>query len=224
MGYGVIGSPTGSGPVSLGSSPSTPAIGRKSQPRLEFRSLRPPLCSGLARRPLKAVAPVRIRSGVPAETGSVLRRRRAGPVRNCRLTHRLSEAVATLRVSQGSPWIGSTKTAAEPAETLAWGNSTSPSRCAVEDPRWTVSDQLSGQNTCRGFWPVGTCVRSRELPKRSGRGGACPRVAAGSGVMTIEILEEVAVMPTDAELLARLPAVFLFTEALEESTNGSSSG
>jgi hypothetical protein len=72
MGYGVIGSPTGSGPVSLGSSPSTPAIWSVLPSRLEFRSLHgPPLCSGLARRPLKAVAPVRIRSGV--------RSRRAAP-------------------------------------------------------------------------------------------------------------------------------------------------
>src|SRR5215218_7407585 len=71
MGYGVIGSPTGSGPVSLGSSPSTPASSTRLDAdlllSLEFRPLSPPLCSGLARRPLKAVAPVRIRSGVPRQ-------------------------------------------------------------------------------------------------------------------------------------------------------------
>ena len=69
MGYGVIGSPTGSGPVSLGSSPSTPATStRRLDPRrsrrIESDPLSAPLCSGLARRPLKAVAPVRIRSGL----------------------------------------------------------------------------------------------------------------------------------------------------------------
>src|SRR4051812_18928871 len=57
MGYGVIGSTSDSGSFSLGSSPGTPAY---------FSDL-PPLCSGLARRPLKAVAPVRIRSGVHRE-------------------------------------------------------------------------------------------------------------------------------------------------------------
>ena len=72
MGYGVIGSPTGSGPVSLGSSPSTPAsttiwLSRDANARVSSLSapIRPPLCSGLARRPLKAVARVRIPSGVP---------------------------------------------------------------------------------------------------------------------------------------------------------------
>ena len=92
LGYGVIGSTTGSGPVSLGSSPSTPARvparpvletrGRpdlwdcvllrrfdRVSPRVFTRS--PPLCSGLARRPLKAVAPVRIRSGVPPTKGAL---------------------------------------------------------------------------------------------------------------------------------------------------------
>src|SRR5579859_3105007 len=101
LGYGVIGSPTGSGPVSLGSSPGTPASsadqrGCTSRPRLFVSGsggLRnPPVgltvaeavvcaldlgpagfpagtCSapssrGLGRRPLKAVTPVRIRSGL----------------------------------------------------------------------------------------------------------------------------------------------------------------
>src|SRR5205807_7961745 len=53
MGYGVIGSPTDSGSVSLGSSPGTPAP-----------AVLAPSSSGLGRRPLKAVAPVRIRSGL----------------------------------------------------------------------------------------------------------------------------------------------------------------
>jgi hypothetical protein len=58
VGCGVIGSPTGSGPVSLGSSPGTPA------------SRLAPSSSGLGRRPLKAVAPVRIRSGLPLSTSA----------------------------------------------------------------------------------------------------------------------------------------------------------
>lgn len=72
MGYGVIGSPPDSGSVSLGSSPSTPAqrirlscagFGNLHVSRL-VRHARAPLCSGLARRPLKAVARVRIPSGL----------------------------------------------------------------------------------------------------------------------------------------------------------------
>ena len=43
VGYGVIGSPTDSGSVSLGSSPSTPAIWSNSQPPLEFRPLQAPV-------------------------------------------------------------------------------------------------------------------------------------------------------------------------------------
>ena len=89
MGYGVIGSPTGSGPVSLGSSPSTPAIwlfGTRIRCRLESRpSPWPPLCSGLARRPLKAVAPVRIRSGVHGREEAPHREARGtGPLRSFR--------------------------------------------------------------------------------------------------------------------------------------------
>src|SRR6266508_6532627 len=68
MGYGVIGSPTDSGSVSLGSSPGTPAEGSLIGRAVGFLSATfvavAPLCSGLARRPLKAVAPVRIRSGL----------------------------------------------------------------------------------------------------------------------------------------------------------------
>ena len=60
MGYGVIGSPTDSGSVSLGSSPGTPAVRS-----LHHREVsRAPSSSGLGRRPLKAVAAVRIRSGL----------------------------------------------------------------------------------------------------------------------------------------------------------------
>src|SRR5260370_32259836 len=76
MGYGVIGSPTGSGPVSLGSSPGTPATCAESGPG--FRVAAPgrtfaasmylaPSSSGPGRRPLKAVAPVQIRSGLLIE-------------------------------------------------------------------------------------------------------------------------------------------------------------
>ncbi len=74
MGYGVIGSPTGSGPVSLGSSPGTPARRQhganrwRGQPAVCSALLLAPLCSGLARRPLKAVARVRIPSGLPEVT------------------------------------------------------------------------------------------------------------------------------------------------------------
>ena len=80
MGYGVIGSPPDSGSVSLGSSPSTPA----QRIRLSCAGLviftsslrataRAPLCSGLARRPLKAVARVRIPSGLQGERPSQMR-------------------------------------------------------------------------------------------------------------------------------------------------------
>src|SRR5262249_54528837 len=72
MGYGVIGSPTGSGPVSLGSSPGTPATcaqrgGRPVAARVALLTARmclAPSSSGPGRRPLKAVAPVQIRSGL----------------------------------------------------------------------------------------------------------------------------------------------------------------
>src|SRR6185369_11235565 len=76
MGYGVIGSPTDSGSVSLGSSPGTPATGATRIGRLvscvaDLCGIMMPLVnssapssSGLGRRPLKAVAPVRIRSGL----------------------------------------------------------------------------------------------------------------------------------------------------------------
>src|SRR3954453_8554828 len=61
LGYGVIGSPADSGSASLGSSPGTPARSLWSAFQI---SLQPPSSSGLGRRPLKAVAAVRIRSGV----------------------------------------------------------------------------------------------------------------------------------------------------------------
>src|SRR5215216_647732 len=84
MGYGVIGSPADSGSVSLGSSPSTPAtevpirwkglrIGRLPGPDRCTHLVGParaPLCSGLARRPLKAVARVRIPSGLQSKAPS----------------------------------------------------------------------------------------------------------------------------------------------------------
>src|SRR5262245_63555668 len=81
MGYGVIGSPTDSGSVSLGSSPGTPApVGAQ----LDWvpicgPSHTAPLCSGLARRPLKAVAPVRIRSGLQHSNPSDLQEQGEGP-------------------------------------------------------------------------------------------------------------------------------------------------
>ena len=84
MGYGVIGNTGDSGSSVLGSSPGTPALARglapqairrKTRRSVRFLSVaRPltsgqasvtaPLCSGLARRPLKAVARVRIPSGL----------------------------------------------------------------------------------------------------------------------------------------------------------------
>src|ERR1700753_3356645 len=57
VGYGVIGSPTDSGSVSLGSSPGTPA-------QCNAVTSRAPSSSGLGRRPLKAVARVRIPLGL----------------------------------------------------------------------------------------------------------------------------------------------------------------
>src|SRR5882757_1379263 len=65
MGYGVIGSPTGSGPVSLGSSPGTPASVVHSQP------------AGNGGRP---VAGVRFRMTSRPECLGSLRRRSAGAV------------------------------------------------------------------------------------------------------------------------------------------------
>ena len=65
MGYGVIGSPTVSGSVSLGSSPGTPA---RKHHLLRSRPLHrtAPSSSGPGRRPLTAVARVRIPSGLRA--------------------------------------------------------------------------------------------------------------------------------------------------------------
>jgi hypothetical protein len=69
MGYGVIGSPTDSGSVSLGSSPGTPALIARGTA---------PSSRGPGRRPLKAVAPVRIRSGLQPWKPPVRRRRTRG--------------------------------------------------------------------------------------------------------------------------------------------------
>ncbi len=67
MGYGVIGSTTDSGSVSLGSSPGTPARSEIRTDRVHF-AVRPPSSSGLGRRPLTPVAWVRIPSGVQSES------------------------------------------------------------------------------------------------------------------------------------------------------------
>src|SRR4051812_26077702 len=64
MGYGVIGSPTVSGSVSLGSSPGTPAHDRRERIVGQLHLTRAPSSSGLGRRPLTAVARVRIPSGL----------------------------------------------------------------------------------------------------------------------------------------------------------------
>ena len=95
MGYGVIGNTGDSGSSVLGSSPGTPALVLGLRPgairRNSCRSVRffsvarrlarqakvtAPLCSGLARRPLKAVARVRIPSGLPSTKA---RSTRTGP-------------------------------------------------------------------------------------------------------------------------------------------------
>ncbi len=67
MGYGVIGSPTVSGSVSLGSSPGTPARKLHFLWTADHRSLAPS-SSGPGRRPLTAVARVRIPSGLRLES------------------------------------------------------------------------------------------------------------------------------------------------------------
>src|SRR5699024_6228521 len=76
LGYGVIGSTTDSGSVSLGSSPGTPASSRGAttgrQPGVVGPSgskIMPPSSSGPGRRSLKAVTAVRIRSGVHTGAG-----------------------------------------------------------------------------------------------------------------------------------------------------------
>src|SRR6188508_1256064 len=91
MGYGVIGNTGDSGSSVLGSSPGTPALvlglaaGGDSEkfppfgkvllrcppPSRGGQEVTAPLCSGLARRPLKAVARVRIPSGLPRAEGPV---------------------------------------------------------------------------------------------------------------------------------------------------------
>src|SRR4051812_5239989 len=69
MGYGVIGSPAVSGTASLGSSPGTPA---RQQHRLstmqDSTTSTAPSSSGPGRRPLTAVARVRIPSGLRTES------------------------------------------------------------------------------------------------------------------------------------------------------------
>ena len=64
MGYGVIGSPTVSGSVSLGSSPGTPARKQDLLISAPQHSSTAPSSSGPGRRPLTAVARVRIPSGL----------------------------------------------------------------------------------------------------------------------------------------------------------------
>jgi hypothetical protein len=70
LGYGVIGSPTDSGSVSLGSSPGTPAPTFRRRCcivrnlRKQVQEVLAPSSSGPGRRPLKAVARVRIPSGL----------------------------------------------------------------------------------------------------------------------------------------------------------------
>ena len=59
FGGGVIGNTPGSGPDIEGSSPSPRAM------RIHSAHIMAPSSSGLGRRPLKAVAPVQVRSGLP---------------------------------------------------------------------------------------------------------------------------------------------------------------
>ena len=89
MGYGVIGSPTVSGSVSLGSSPGTPARKHhgfyRDAPALRWsrsQHCTAPSSSGPGRRPLTAVARVRIPSGLRTReppTGTVGGSRSSGP-------------------------------------------------------------------------------------------------------------------------------------------------
>ena len=100
MGYGVIGSTTDSGSVSLGSSPGTPArfgLPRRPPVRLPPRyfTVMAPLCSGLARRPLKAVARVRIPSGL-RQSASHLQRCRCGALSSAQLPRPWAARTATL--------------------------------------------------------------------------------------------------------------------------------
>jgi hypothetical protein len=68
MGYGVIGSPADSGSASLGSSPGTPAqLSPWRGSCWKKQHVLVPSSSGLGRRPLKAVARVRIPSGLHRE-------------------------------------------------------------------------------------------------------------------------------------------------------------
>lgn len=77
LGGGVIGNTTGSGPVIEGSSPSPRAwVGY-------YPALLAPSSSGLGRRPLKPVTPVRIRSGLPL-LGVAIRSRNSGLLASCR--------------------------------------------------------------------------------------------------------------------------------------------
>src|SRR5262249_51605736 len=86
MGYGVIGNTADSGSAILGSSPGTPApamsacrdvrqrrrgLGRHGRVRYAGTPVLAPSSSGLGRRPLTAVAWVRIPSGLP--TGFLFR-------------------------------------------------------------------------------------------------------------------------------------------------------
>ena len=112
LGYGVIGSTTDSGSVSLGSSPGTPANSRGATAGREpgvlgpsGSKLMPPSSSGPGRRSLKAVTAVRIRSGVhrgegPRGNGGLLP---PGPPSSSGPGRRSLKAVTAVRIRSGVP-------------------------------------------------------------------------------------------------------------------------
>jgi hypothetical protein len=177
MGYGVIGSPTDSGSVSLGSSPGTPATDAAIASGGWFRAPQAmwhhetrwrspaPSSSGLGRRPLKAVAPVRIRSGLhPVRSTSstwtsllgpfcLARRSRAprGSAQSCRTATTYS--YACLRNSEpGRPLCRSPGRSSPGQSLTSWGGP-SPRRIParrVAQPQPALLGRLAGPQAQRG--------------------------------------------------------------------------
>lgn len=94
LGGGVIGNTTGSGPVIEGSSPSPRAKVGYHPPKWA------PSSSGLGRRPLKPVTPVRIRSGLPTPVAVACTPGSVGGGRDCPGTARTPPAQLTREKSQ----------------------------------------------------------------------------------------------------------------------------
>ena len=91
LGGGVIGNTTGSGPVIEGSSPSPRAKVGYHPPKWA------PSSSGLGRRPLKPVTPVRIRSGLPTPVAVSCAPRSVGGGPDCPATALYSTGLAHSR-------------------------------------------------------------------------------------------------------------------------------